>query len=74
MRKRHEGLSFGGKEWACVSAQSPLGLVTMARRLPTAGRRAPTKSENVSDEIIRRFEPSSQPGSVVLRLRVRRSL
>ena len=74
MRNRHEGGSFGGKEWACVSAQSPLGPVTLARRLPAVPHRAPRASEDVLNWVIRRFEPSSQPGLIMMRVRVRRSL
>jgi len=74
MRNRRESMSIGGKEWACLSAQSPLGPVMLARRLPAVTRRAPRASEDATKGVIRRFEPSSQPGSIMMRVRVRRSL
>ena len=71
MQNRHEPTSVDGKEWACVSVQSPLGAVRIARRLPASARRAGTRRADAG--IIRQFAPSSPPGLTMRRLRLRRS-
>jgi hypothetical protein len=73
MRNRHEPLSFDLKEWACVSVQSPLGAIRIARRLPVAARRA-AKRVRPDAGTIRRFAPSSPAGLIMRRVRLRRSL
>ena len=67
MRTRHEALSFNEHDWTCVTFQLPLGVVTLARRLPGAAA-----MENGASELSRQFASSNRPGSAVKRIRWRR--
>ncbi len=72
MQSRHEALSFGNKDWVCVSVQSPLGAVMLARRIPLIPRRVVRVRSGVLNGASRQFGLSSQPGLAMKRARSRR--
>jgi hypothetical protein len=71
MRSGREVLSFNNKEWLCVSVQSPLGAVTLARRLPPLGTPEAEK-RHLAPRVTRQFDLSNHPGLTTRRVRSRR--
>ena len=69
MQSRNEVVPFDNHEWVCVSVQSPLGAVILARRLPAAT----LEPEESSKAVNRQFGPSNHRDSAAKRPRSRRS-
>ena len=74
MQSRPEPRLYNERDWSWVSVQSPLGAVTLARKLPTVPSRASQPRRTIVISISRRFALNSRPDSATKRLRVRRSL
>ena len=72
MKNRHEAASFDPSQWVCVSVQSPLGAVTLARRMPLITRRSAAIKRELLDGVTRRFDLSTQPDPAARRARSRR--
>ena len=72
MQSRPEPLFLNEREWTWVSVQSPLGAVTLARKLPTVSSRAAQTRRALVISISRRFALSSRQDSATKRPRSRR--
>ena len=72
MQSRRERPAFNERNWNCVSVQSPLGAVLLARKLPSAAARPSRPSGTLSNWINRRFALSNQRDSATKRIRWRR--
>ena len=73
MKNRFEAPYQDGLDWMCVSVQSPLGVVKLARKLPTLKARNQRRpGGGVADGSIRQFEPSIRPVPATPRVRSRR--
>ena len=70
MRSRRDRPGFNEPNWSCVSVQSPLGEVLLARKLPANGAR--TLRSGSTTTFSRRFVPSNQRDSATKRVRWRR--
>ena len=73
MRPRHEALPLNERDWNCVSVQSPLGVVMLARRRPARLSWPARTGREFADWITRQFAPSNPPDSAGKRVRSRRS-
>lgn len=70
MRSRREAVVLDERNWTCVRVQSPLGVVTLARKLPATVAR-PLRPGGTT-WISRRFVPNTQRSSATKRIRWRR--